>query len=209
MSEDLHPILENLKSEIHGFKKNEQEALKFIRNHSVETSQKTAIELFNSELYQIRMFAVFILGFISHECDEAFQFLMKRVSSDENWRVQEILAKSFNEYCSKIGYQNSLSIIEEWIQAPNHYLRRAASEGLRIWTNKEYFKENPDAAIKLLSQLKNDESEYVRKSAGNALRDISKKYSVEINREIQDWDLSNRKILQVYKLVTKYSGGKT
>lgn len=43
-------------------------------------------------------------------------------------------------------------------------------------TSRPYFKDNPNVAIELLSTRKEDESEYVRKSVGNALRDISKKY---------------------------------
>ncbi len=37
------------------------------------------------------------------------------------------------------------------------------------------FKQNPKVAISLLSKLKDDKSEYVRKSVGNSLKDISKK----------------------------------
>ena len=55
-------------------------------------------------------------------------------------------------------------------------MRRAVTEGLRIWTGRPYFHNHPEVAIQLLSQLRNDESEYVRKSVGNALRDISKKH---------------------------------
>lgn len=53
-------------------------------------------------------------------------------------------------------------------------VRRAVIEGLRIWTGRPYFKENPEIAIQLISEQKSDDSEYLRKSVGNALRDISK-----------------------------------
>ena len=56
-------------------------------------------------------------------------------------------------------------------------VRRAVTEGLRIWTSRPYFKDNPDEAIKRIATLKEDSSEYVRKSVGNSLRDISKKIS--------------------------------
>lgn len=63
-------------------------------------------------------------------------------------------------------------------------VRRAASEGLRVWTSRKYFKEHPDVAIRLLASHREGESEYVRKSAGNCLRDISKKFDLEGEREI-------------------------
>lgn len=36
--------------------------------------------------------------------------------------------------------------------------------------------------------LKDDESEYVRRSAGNAIRDISRKEKDLIRRELATWD---------------------
>ena len=48
-----------------------------------------------------------------------------------------------------------------------------------------------------------DESEYFRKSVGNALRDISKKYPEQVKAELDTWDLSSKKVMQVYKLAGK------
>lgn len=87
-------------------------------------------------------------------------------------------------------------------QGPN--VRRAVSEGLRIWTSRPYFRDNPQMAIQLLSAHREDTSEYVRKSVGNALRDISKKYPELISKELNSWDLSSKEIKQVYKLASKF-----
>jgi 3-methyladenine DNA glycosylase AlkC len=78
------------------------------------------------------------------------------------------------------------------------------TEGLRIWTKRDYFREHPEVAIRLLSQLKADDSEYVRKSVGNALRDISRKHKDLIREELQSWDISDKYILQTYKLAGKF-----
>lgn len=64
--------------------------------------------------------------------------------------------------------------------------------------------EYPELAIALLSSHKDDESEYVRKSAGNCLRDISKKFPELIQKELQKWDLSSKSVVQVYKLASKF-----
>ena len=50
-------------------------------------------------------------------------------------------------------------------------------------------KENPNEAIERIANLKEDVSEYVRKSVGNALRDISKKFPELIKIEINSWKL--------------------
>ena len=126
------------------------------------------------------------------------------VSKDDNWRVQEVLAKAFDEFCKKIGYEKALPIIDEWLKNSNPNTRRAVTEGLRIWTSRPYFKENPTEAIERLADLREDSSEYVRKSVGNALRDISKKYPELIKTELDSWKLESKEINQVYKLANKF-----
>lgn len=130
-------------------------------------------------------------------------YLISEVSKDENWRVQEVLAKSFDEFCKKIGYEKALPIIDEWLNHNNPHTRRAVTEGLRIWTGRVYFKEHPDEAIRRLANLKEDHSEYVRKSVGNALRDISKKFPELVEAELKSWTLESKEINQVYKLASK------
>jgi 3-methyladenine DNA glycosylase AlkC len=144
------------------------------------------------------------LGFVAARSNEALDFLKKTVSKDEDWRVQEILAKAFDRYCSDNGYHKSLPIIEEWLKDGNPNVRRAVTEGLRIWTGREFFKESPEVAVRLLSRLKDDESDYVRRSVGNALRDISKKHKDLIRSELETWNISDKKIEQTYKLAIKF-----
>ena len=63
----------------------------------------------------------------------------------------------------------ALPLIKEWLNSDCANVRRAVSEGLRVWTSRPYFKDNPQIAIQLLSSHREDKSEYVRKSVGNAL----------------------------------------
>ena len=58
--------------------------------------------------------------------------------------------------------------------------------------------------IQRLDALKADPSEYVRKSVGNALRDISKKFPVFIRKEVETWSLDSKEIKQVYYLASKF-----
>lgn len=74
---------------------------------------------------------------------------------------------------------------------------------MRIWTGRPYFKANPNEAIRRLAALRDDPSEYVRKSVGNALRDISKKYPELIRVELSTWSLETKGIKQVYQLANK------
>ena len=58
--------------------------------------------------------------------------------------------------------------------------------------------------IQRLDALKADPSEYVRKSVGNALRDISKKFPDFIRKEVEAWSLDSKEIKQVYHLASKF-----
>lgn len=175
-----------------------------LNNNSLDDTVILAKELYNTPEYQVRMLAVYLFGKIAGQAPVIMEFLKEEVSNDKDWRVQEMLAKAFDDYCRFKGYEKSLVVIKEWLKDNHPNVRRAVTEGLRIWTSRDYFNKNPQVAIELLSALKADESEYVRKSVGNALRDISKKEKALIQNEVHSWDTTNKKIKQTYNLATKF-----
>lgn len=180
------------------------EAEKYYKSHSADDCFSMGIELYQSDNFQIQEVGVLLLGYSAHGNAPAIDFLKNTVSRHSSWKVQEILAMAFDNHCKIIGYEAALPLIEEWLNSDCANVRRAVSEGLRIWTGRPYFKDNPQAAIQLLSAHKEDNSEYVRKSIGNALKDISKKYPQMIAEELKSWDLSSGEIKQVYKLAGKF-----
>ena len=196
-------ILNNILQIENGFKHINDGASEIIEIYSKEQCFELALDLFKHEAYQIRMLATNLLGLIATENNDALCFLKENVSVDENWRVQEMLANAFDEVCKHRGYEVSLPLIEEWLNDNNPNVIRAVTEGLRIWTSRPFFKENPSVAIALIAKHKESESEYLRKSVGNALRDISKRHTELIRQEVKLWDLSNPRILSTYKLTTK------
>ena len=187
----------------HGFKEQEQKALNDYQSNDSEYIKKLALLAYESDVYQVRMYAVFLFGYLSND-KEILIFMRDEVSKDNNWRVQEVLAKAFDEFCKNTGYETALPIIDEWLKNSNPNTRRSVIERLRIWTSRPYFRENPTEAIRRISALKGDTSEYVRKSVGNALRDISKKFPDLIKEEVNNWELENKEIKQVYKLASKF-----
>ena len=203
MNEYIVGLEREFSSRENGFKAEESRALSDYKSHGNEYIKKLAFLAYKSEVYQVRMYAVFLLGYLSED-DNILAFMRDTVSKDDNWRVQEILAKSFDEFCKKKGYGNAIPTIDEWLTNSNPNTRRAVTEGLRVWTSRPYFKENPAEAIERLADLREDSSEYVRKSVGNALRDISKKYPELIKTELDSWKLESQEINQVYKLASKF-----
>ena len=203
----MNKYIKNLEKEFsiikNGFKEQEKKAINDYKSNGIEYIKELAFLAYHSEVYQVRMYGVFLFGYLSTD-KEILTFMRDEVSKDENWRVQEVLAKSFDEFCKSIGYEKTLTVIDEWLNHYNPNTRRAVTEGLRIWTSRTYFKENPNEAIRRIANLKEDNSEYVRKSVGNALRDISKKFPELIKDELNTWKLENKEINQVYMLANKF-----
>ena len=186
-----------------GFKEQERRALADYKAKGAARCKELARLAYGSNVYQVRMYAVFLFGHLS-DSEEILTFMRDEVSKDENWRVQEVLAKAFDEFCKKVGYEQALLTIDNWLKNGNANEKRAVTEGLRIWTNRPYFKDNPDEAIRRLASLKEDESEYLRKSVGNALKDISKKFPNLVKAELDSWNLASKEAMQTYKFASKF-----
>lgn len=201
---EYRKYLEEIIPEKDSLKLVKSEAEKYYKSHSLDDCFSMGMELYQSDNFQIQEVGIFLLGYSAHHNVSALSFLKDTVSQHDSWKVQEILAMAFDNYCKMIGYEAALPFIEEWLNSDCANVRRAVSEGLRIWTSRPYFKDNPQIAIQLLSAHREDESEYVRKSVGNALRDISKKYPELISEELNSWDLASKEIKQVYKLAGKF-----
>ena len=200
----IEKLIQRVQKTQHGFLDIQKTADEVFAGHAAKESLCLAKQLFVSEIYQARSLATFILGRLAADSNESVEFLKERVSHDNDWRVQEILAKAFDRFCADLGYEDALPVIKEWLSAFNPNTRRAVTEGLRILTGRSYFRDHPEVAIQLLSQHRDDESEYVRKSVGNALRDISKKHTDLVKNELCNWDITNKQIKQTHKLANKF-----
>jgi 3-methyladenine DNA glycosylase AlkC len=152
-----------------------------------------------------RMLAIYLLGFTSGGHPERLELLRQRVPADPSWEVQEALAQAFDAYCTAVGYEAALPTIDAWLADPQPNARRAVSEGLRIWTSKgrAYFAEHPGEAIRRLAALRQDPSDYVRHSAGNALRDIRRAHAALVDAETATWNLNDPLEAFTYRRVLK------
>ena len=121
-----------------GFKEEEKRALTDYKSNDNEYAKNLAFLAYKSVTYQVRMYSVFLFGYLSEQ-DDILAFMRDEVSKDDNWRVQEVLAKAFDEFCKKTGYEKAIPIIDEWLKNNNPNTRRAVTEGLRIWTIRPYF----------------------------------------------------------------------
>ena len=98
---------------------------------------------------------------------DALEFFTEYGSSE--FAIRHFLVKYENEALKKMLL---------WAKSDNHHIRRLASEGCRPrlpWgIALAKYKQNPAPILEILEILKDDNSEYVRRSVANNLNDISK-----------------------------------
>lgn len=110
------------------------------------------------ELYGLDEFATSV---------DALEHLTKYSSSE--FAVRPFIVQHGDRMMEQMG---------EWAVSDNHHVRRLATEGCRPrlpWAMAlPDFKKDPAPILPILESLKQDESEYVRRSVANNLNDISK-----------------------------------
>jgi len=106
------------------------------------------------------------------------------------------LTKRFTaEFCIRpflVKYRDKcLARFNEWVADPNPHVRRLVSEGTRPrlpWAMRlKDFQQNPELAIPLLEQLKDDSELYVRRSVANHMADILKDHPEVVYKILERW----------------------
>ncbi len=152
--------------------------------------------------------------FISNNGQEHFDISMnalyeitKRLTSE--WGIRSFLINQ---------PEKSLVVLKKWARDKDPHVRRLVSEGSRPslpWGKKlPHFEKDPIQTLALLELLKNDESEYVRRSVANHLNDHTKKHPDLIVKTLKRWksESSDKNTLRLIKhalrtLLKKGHGG--
>lgn len=87
--------------------------------------------------------------------------------------------------------ERTVTVLNSWINDPNHHVRRLISEGTRTrlpWAMRlPVFIDDPMPVINLLEKLKDDKEEYVRRSVANNLNDIAKDHPDTVAELSRQW----------------------
>jgi 3-methyladenine DNA glycosylase AlkC len=87
--------------------------------------------------------------------------------------------------------QQTLAVLQTWLEDESEHVRRLVSEGTRPrlpWGMQlKQFVADPHALLPLLETLKDDSSEYVRRSVANNLNDIAKDHPALVVEICQRW----------------------
>ena len=99
--------------------------------------------------------------------------------------------------------EKMMAKMQEWSEHDNHHVRRFASEGCRPrlpWAMAlPSLKKDPSPVLPILEKLKNDPSEYVRRSVANNLNDISKDHPMIAIETAKRWNGSSLEVDKVVK----------
>ena len=115
---------------------------------------------------------------------------------EEAMTAQYELTKRFTAEFSIRAYLErhpaaTLARLREWVDDPSEHPRRLVSEGTRPrlpWAPRlKGFQSDPAPVIELLELLKDDQSEYVRRSVANNLNDIAKDHPALVVQTAERW----------------------
>ena len=85
-----------------GFKEEEKRAPVDYASQDSDYIKQLAMQAYQSGTYQVRMYAVFLMGYLSQQ-EDILDYLREQVCLDPNWRGQEVLAKALDHYCKTTG----------------------------------------------------------------------------------------------------------
>lgn len=145
----------------------------------------------NDKTNHMKNYALALLGEYACTSKQAFNDAMAltKITVDYcEWEIREqcgvVIRRALKKYPKE-----TLTLLEEWINSPSENLRRLSIESIRPFRDISwlYDPKKNDLFIKMLSQLKTDNSLYVRKSVGNNLKDLTKYMPDKILRLVSNW----------------------
>jgi len=114
--------------------------------------------------------------------------LIKEWADHNQWEIREMAGLPL-----RIGLKRDPSVIfstfRNWARSDNPNLRRIVAESMRPLSDIKWLRnpEKNDGVLQILSILNADSSEYVRKSVGNNLKDLSKYMPEKILNILKSW----------------------
>jgi len=141
----------------------------------IKENYKSSIKILNKVSKEYSGFASMVLpDYVELYGLEHFEISIKALKEYTSCCSSEFAVRPFI-----IKYNSEMmKIMEKWSRDKNFHVRRLASEGCRPrlpWAMAlPEFKKDPSLIIPILENLKNDDSDYVRKSVANNINDISK-----------------------------------
>jgi 3-methyladenine DNA glycosylase AlkC len=141
----------------------------------------------------LKNFALILLAKSStlsgNSLENTLEHIKTNYASHSNWEIREISAYTIREGLRTFP-SLTLKILNEWLtDNPNENVRRLVTESIRPMADIRWLRDpyKNDPIIDILIQLNADKSEYVRKSVGNNIKDLSKYMPIKILDLTENW----------------------
>ena len=174
----------------------------FLSEHPSDPLEKTPQELldFIDSSYDFGMsqtegwgflFAIHLFARLLRKSPYIFSRLEEKVvvwADHKNWEIREsaceVILEAFRYQPKKM-----MPLLKTWTESENENLRRAVVESIRPHAQIKWLRnpEKNDEIIALLTRLRSDPSEYVRKSVGNNFKDLSKYMPEKVLSVFESW----------------------
>ncbi|RDY60641.1 DNA alkylation repair protein [Flagellimonas nanhaiensis] len=134
---------------------------------------------------------IFLPDFIEVYGQDEFEISMNAMETVTQFVSCEFAIRPF----TLKNQEAAFAILLKWSKHQNLHVRRLSSEGCRPrlpWAmGLPNLKKDPSAILPILENLKNDESEYVRRSVANNVNDISKDHPAIAIDLVKKWHGTN------------------
>lgn len=170
--------------------------LKILEDRNDFDGLKFSIQIFNygKERNDINL-KKFSIAFLAETVSNSESMLIKVLNqakswaNDSEWEIREmsgyIIRKSLKNFPEK-----TLQTLKKWLlNEKNPNIKRLIAESLRPLSDVKWLRnpEKNDEILDILNIIRADPSEYVRKSVGNNLKDLSKYMPKKILKFIKNW----------------------
>lgn len=154
---------------------------------AVEIIEKTIEELRENNIGEDSLAFIFFPDYIEMYGLDHYKNAVKAIEFTTQFITCEYAVRPFIlHYFDKMMPQ-----MLAWSKHDNHKVRRLATEGCRPrlpWAvGLPELKKNPETILPILENLKNDSSEFVRRSVANNLNDIAKDHPEIVLRLAKNW----------------------
>ncbi|MFW9904445.1 MAG: hypothetical protein ACFFFH_08945 [Candidatus Thorarchaeota archaeon] len=141
----------------------------------------------------LRNFALILLAKSSTISNETLERVLDHIkvnyANHPNWEIREVSTYSIREGLRSFPIF-TLKILNKWLQKnPNANVKRLITESIRPLADIKWLRDpnKNDPILDILIKLNADKSEYVRKSVGNNIKDLSKYMPTKMLDLTENW----------------------
>jgi 3-methyladenine DNA glycosylase AlkC len=131
-----------------------------------------------------------IVALYKNDTDSMLMWLKKTAALKGTWPREHSCVVLHNLFI-RDGVQSVLKKVYPWLMDSDEGVRRVVTEGIRprlmMVAHIEELKKNPSELKDVFQPLLDDPSEYVRKSVGNGMNDVSKDHPSMLLDWLEEW----------------------